>query len=78
MIQPDGTDLTQVTHFGENDVRATRPNWTPDGKRIIFTHITPDGGWGDRKIAFIDPDGSNMTLVPTDNFAWLGRLRPTP
>lgn len=77
-IRPDGTDLTQITHFGENDVRATRPNWTPNGKRIIFTHITPDGGWGDRKIAFIDPDGSNVTLVPTDNFAWLGRLRPTP
>ena len=36
-IRPDGTGLTQVTQFGENDTRAAQPTWTPDGERIVFT-----------------------------------------
>ena len=77
-IRPDGTGLTQVTHFGENDTRAAEPTWTPDGKRIIFMHIAPDPNdpWGVRRIALVDADGSNLN-VP----GWFGqhpRLRPTP
>ena len=77
-IRPDGTELTQVTHFGENDTRAIEPTWTPDGTQIIFVHITrnPNDPWGDRRIAFVDVDGSNLTVLE-----WFGthpRLRPTP
>jgi Tol biopolymer transport system component len=65
-IRPDGTELTQVTHFGENDTRASQPTWTPDGKQIIFTHIArnPSNPWGERQIALIDADGSNLTFLP--------------
>jgi len=88
-IRPDGTGLTQITHFGENDTRATQPTWTPDGERIIFTQIlrNPDNPWGERQIALIDADGTNVTLVPIPAEAgvpgdtWAGthaRMRPTP
>jgi Tol biopolymer transport system component len=75
-IRPDGTRLTQVTHFGENDARAVEPTWTPDGKRIIFVHISHDTNdpWGVRRIAFVDADGSNLGVLE-----WFGthpRLRP--
>ena len=90
-IRPDGTGLTQVTSFGENDTRATQPTWTPDGKRIIFTQIVrnPANPWGERVVALIDAGGSDLTLIPTPGAvgdpyvpdAWYGthaRMRPTP
>jgi Tol biopolymer transport system component len=78
-IAPDGTGLSAVTHFGENDTRATQPTWTPDGRQIIFTNIArnPSEPWGDRHTAFIDPDGTNLTVVEGP-FATHPRLRPTP
>ena len=90
-IAPDGTGLRQVTHFGENDTRATQPTWTPDGKRIIFTQIVrnPASPWGERVIALIDADGSDLTMIPTPGtvgdsyvpdarYGTHARLRPTP
>ncbi len=78
-IHPDGTGLTQITHLGANDTRATGPTWTPDGTRIIFTQITRDpsaDAYGLRFVAFIDPDGSNLVVL--DSVLGVGpRLRPT-
>lgn len=75
---PDGTGLTQITHFDENDAGAVEPTWTPDGTRIIFVHIVPVAGdpIGEAKIAFVNADGSNLSVSQ-----WFGthpRLRPTP
>jgi dipeptidyl aminopeptidase/acylaminoacyl peptidase len=88
-IRPDGTGLTQVTHFGESDTRAVEPTWTPDGKRIIFTNIAgnPTNPEGERYVALIDADGTDVTLIPippelgAPSPVWYGthaRLRPTP
>jgi Tol biopolymer transport system component len=78
-INPDGTGMTQVTRFGDNDTRVGTPSWTPDGTQILFMHIlrnasNPDG---DRHAAFVDPDGSNLTVLSNVN-ATHPRLRPTP
>jgi Tol biopolymer transport system component len=76
-IRPDGTGLTQVTHFRENDDQAVQPTWTPDGRRIIFAYFkrNPSDPF-DRHVAFIDPDGSNLAVL--DRYAAHPRLRPTP
>ena len=55
------------------------PSWTPDGKRIIFTKIdgTDFDGYGARRIASIDADGSDLQVIDL----YLGtfpRLQPTP
>jgi len=81
-VGPDGTGLTQLTHFGEKDTRATQPTWTPDGKQIIFCHITYDptgkfGGWGVRHIAFVNADGTGLTVLD-GQYATHPRLRPAP
>jgi Tol biopolymer transport system component len=87
-IRPDGTELTQVTHFGDNDTRAAQPTWTPDGQRIVFTSIERDPNDPFRRlVALIDADGSDLTLIPVPADAgvpgdvWFGghaRMRPTP
>ena len=90
-MAPDGTGVTPVTRFGENDTRATEPTWTPDGQRIIFTEIVrnPANPGGERVIALIGANGSDLTLIPTPGIvgdpyvpdAWYGthtRMRPTP
>jgi TolB protein len=81
-IRPDGSGLAQLTRFGEKDDRATQPTWTPDGKQVVFCHITyaPDGrfgSWGLRHAAFIDADGGNLTVLDGP-FATHPRLRPVP
>ena len=78
-INPDGTGMTQITRFGDNDTRVGTPSWTPDGKRIIFTDIlrNPAEPYGERHTAFIDPDGANLTVLDGP-FATHPRLRPTP
>jgi Tol biopolymer transport system component len=76
-IRPDGTGLTQVTQLGENQDQAVQPTWTPDGSRIIFAYFrrNPSDPY-DRHLAFIDPDGSNLTVL--DRYGTHPRLRPTP
>jgi Tol biopolymer transport system component len=80
-IHPDGSGLTQITHFGSNDTGATLPTWTPDGTQIMFVQITRDPTGADPngfyRIGLIDPDGSNLTVVP-DVPGTNPRLRPTP
>ena len=63
-IHPDGTALKRLTDFGRADSRATQPTWTPDGKRIIFTHVGQDSAWDNpREIAFIDADGTDLQVL---------------
>ena len=68
-INPDGSDLTQLTH-GRMD---GEPAWSPDGSKIIFT------GWddGDPEIYMIDQDGSNRVQL-TFNNVWDGEASWSP
>ncbi len=40
-MHPDGTAIEQLTFYDTADMRATQPRYTPDGKWIIFTFVTP-------------------------------------
>ncbi|MEM3501898.1 MAG: DUF5050 domain-containing protein [Candidatus Bathyarchaeia archaeon] len=68
-INPDGSDLTQLTH----GIMDGEPSWSPDGSRIVFT------GWddGDPEIYLIDQDGSNR-LQLTFNSVWDGEASWSP
>lgn len=43
---------------------VAHPSWSPDGKRLVFSHNTD----GDEEIAIIDADGANLTQL-TNNTA---------
>jgi Tol biopolymer transport system component len=59
-IEPDGTNLHQLTNF---DANAINPDWSPDGGRIAF-QLERTGNSSD--IMIMDADGSNMQdLTPT-------------
>ena len=64
-VAPDGSGLRQLTRYEAGGDRAGHPTWAPDGTRIVFTHVAGDGnnGYGTRRVAFIDPDGTNLEIV---------------
>jgi Tol biopolymer transport system component len=81
-IRADGTDLRQVTSYGNRDTRATFPTWTPDGQEIVFSYVEPttgalSGDWGHRQLAYIRPDGTGLRVVPGVNGVE-PRVRPLP
>src|SRR3954464_15042308 len=54
-IHPDGTGLVQLTHVREG-AHAIRPDWSPDGARIVFA----DDESGQWRIRVMDADGSDQ------------------
>jgi hypothetical protein len=68
-VQPDGTHVHQLTHFDDNLSQfvgsgAESPDWSPDGRKIIFTRH-----WGDYpgpqsfQLLTMNADGSAMRAV---------------
>ena len=61
-VQPDGTHVHQLTHFGDSSAAA--PDWSPDGRKIIFTRF-----WGEPgppasfQLLTMNADGSAMRAV---------------
>lgn len=58
-VRPDGSDLTDLTHSVDN---SFRPDWSPDGQRIVFMSERD----GNREIYVMNADGSNPVRL-TDN-----------
>lgn len=55
-IRPDGTDVQELTDYGESDTRATQPRWAPDGSGIVYTQVIGPA-FGTRTAAFLPLDG---------------------
>lgn len=54
-ITPDGSNKKQLTFEGDNG----RPDWSPDGNRIVFASIRNGKAW----VRVMDADGSNQKLL---------------
>lgn len=77
-IAPDGSDAVQLTFVPDEAcpplptevtcTSAVNPDWSPDGKRIVFSIVTAfcGGGCGYREdIYTVDRDGANLTRLTT-------------
>ena len=59
VMDADGSNVRQLT---TNERSATRPHWSPDGKKVVY-HSARDGNpkdWKDHEIYVMDADGSNV------------------
>jgi Tol biopolymer transport system component len=62
-INPDGTDLFRVTNMPpSDDIFAFWPDFSPDGKRILFSHDMT----GSLELYVINADGSGLTQITHD------------
>jgi Tol biopolymer transport system component len=56
-VRPNGRDLRQITNV-EGD--AVHPDWSPDGRTIVFELDTEDGA----NVAFVQADGGPIRVLP--------------
>lgn len=59
-MNPDGSDIKQITHLGP-DNSANFPAWSADGKQIVFNEFPPPDGVPE--IWAMNADGTNQHLV---------------
>ncbi|KAJ5433076.1 uncharacterized protein N7458_012232 [Penicillium daleae] len=61
-IRPNGSDFRQIAT--KSGWSLGSPNWSPDGKRIIFYEMTRENTWNSHRPESID--SANSTLVSVD------------
>jgi len=76
-VRPDGSHLTQVTHYPKGPgTRAIQPTFTPDGTHIIFT-TTEGDAISTATMDEVALDGSGLTSATSSLlFGTHPRLRP--
>ena len=60
-VRPDGSELTQITHFAAGAERAVQPTWIQDG-RILFVRVSGAND-ADRSIARVNADGTDQQVL---------------
>jgi Tol biopolymer transport system component len=60
VINPDGSDLEQLTYPAPNFRGSIRPDWSPDGRKIAFVRTL---GGGNTQIWVMNADGSDPVLL---------------
>jgi Tol biopolymer transport system component len=77
-INPDGTDLTQITQLAPTGFDSFAPAFSPDGKQIAFSYGDVNAnGQLVVEIFIVNADGTGLRQVTHDGgFAWLPRWSP--
>lgn len=61
-MNPDGSDMLQITHLPPTDNALWTPDYSPDGRQIVFTHDMT----GAQELYVINADGSGLTQITHD------------
>src|SRR5437763_3781312 len=62
-VRQNGHDLRQITNL---DADAVTPDWSPDGRQIVFEIDRPEAPFC--SIALMNRDGSNIVNLPPTDF----------
>ena len=74
-MNPDGTEQTRFSRSGEQ--WDFSPVWSPDGRFIVFTQRSPQGGTPSIMLAPVEDDGfSEIRLTPRNSPARSGAYSP--
>jgi Tol biopolymer transport system component len=71
-MHPDGSGMEQLTRYEGGSLRATQPRYTPDGKWIVFTAVTPSS----RSLWAMPADGGKPVVIATGGFYTHGTWQP--
>jgi TolB protein len=63
-MNPDGSDVRQLTFLTADQGAALRQAWSPDGSKLVFEQRNTDGSV--RQIYMMNADGSNQHLLFSD------------
>lgn len=63
-MNPDGTDVTQLTSFAVGGYTVYLPSWSPDGRQIAFGLLLPDSST--EQLWIMNNDGTNQRLLLND------------
>jgi Tol biopolymer transport system component len=81
-IHPDGTGMEQLTHYNSEELRATMPRYTPDGKWILFTAVQdssdPAERQTDRGLWAIPAEGGEPIILTSGGIYVHGVWQPQP
>jgi Tol biopolymer transport system component len=61
-MNPDGSDMLEVTHLPPTDNSLWTPDYSPDGRQIVFSHDMT----GALELYTINADGSGLTQITND------------
>ncbi len=83
-INADGSGITQITSLPPTEWELWLPTFSPDGRRILFSHDTPekpcqtDTFPPERCIDLyvINADGTGLVRLTNDGLSWFGRWSP--
>ncbi len=73
-MHPDGTGMEQLTHYTDENLRATQSRYTPNGQWILFTSVTPTS----RSIGMIPADGGEPIVLVQAGVYTHNTWQPTP
>ena len=66
-VNPDGSGMTQVTNLDATDFDQWVPDFSPDGKQIVFCYgHGPSSGNAQTEIYVMNADGSNLVQLTHD------------
>jgi Tol biopolymer transport system component len=63
-MNPDGSDIRQITFLTADQGAALREAWSPDGTKLVFERRPADGSF--RQIYEVNADGSNLHQLFSD------------
>jgi Tol biopolymer transport system component len=83
-MDPDGSHQTQITSLPSTTWELWLPAFSPDGRRILFTHDTqqnpcPPGAYlpaGCGDLYVVNVDGTGLNRLTSDGLSWNGTWSP--